>query len=41
MNIVEGFPIQKALDLMFVRETFDAVEFVLEDAFVQVAVMPM
>ena len=36
MNIVEGFPVQQALDL-FVGESFDAVESVLKDALVEVA----
>ena len=37
LNVIERLPIQQTLDLIFVRESFDAVEFVLEDTFVQVA----
>ncbi len=37
MDIVERLPIQETLDLMFVRESFDAVEFMLKNTLVQVA----
>ena len=37
LNIIERLPVQETLDLIFVRESFDAVEFVLEDTFVEVA----
>ena len=36
-NLVERLPVQETLDLILVRESFDAMEFVLEDALVQVA----
>lgn len=36
MNVVERFPMQQALDLLFVRESFDAMELVLEDAAVEI-----
>ena len=32
LNIVNGFPVQEALDIVLVGEACDAMEFVLEDA---------
>ena len=32
LNIVKGFAVEETLDIVFVRETCDAMAFVLEDA---------
>ena len=37
LNFVERFPIQQPLNSIFVRESFNAVKFVLEEATVEIA----
>ncbi len=37
MHIIEGFPVEKTFDVVLVGEAFEAMEFVLERAFLQVA----
>ena len=37
LNLIERLPVQQTLDLIFVRESFDTVKFVLKDTFTQVA----
>lgn len=36
LNFVERFPVQQALDMIFVRKPFNAVKPVLEDSLVQI-----
>lgn len=37
VDIVERLPVQQTLDVMLIRESLDAVKFVFEDTFLQVA----
>jgi len=37
VNVVVRFPVDQAVDVVTIGETFDTVEFVLEDALVEVA----
>jgi hypothetical protein len=37
LNLVESLPVQQTLHLILVSESLDAVEFVLEDPFLQIA----